>query len=240
MKIFHKLDLTPRLQCLADWVPVGSRLLDVGTDHGYLPIWLLLNHRISRAIASDLREGPLSRAKKAAEEYGVSSVLTLRLCDGLAGVDLNEIDTIVIAGMGGENIATILKNVPQTTMEHCTLLLQPMTRAEILRAFLMEHEYQITRERLVRDRGILYPVMEVHTGSMHLTKGQLYGGARLLNDPLEDRFLIEQIVRLQIALGGLNQAAVHRDETRADELREVIAALAELREEWRHANCEAN
>lgn len=234
-----KLELTPRLQLLADWVPQGARLADVGTDHAYLPVWLSLEGRVVSAIASDLRKGPLERAKETGRTYGAENI-DYRLGDGLAFIHADEADTIVIAGMGGENIASILAAAPWTKDGSHTLLLQPMTHAEELRRFLMEHDYQITREALVYDRGTIYPVMEVTAGTMELSLGQLWGGARLLHDPLGDQYIIEKMIRLFGAVAGLNRSERHTDQDKANDLRDILTALILMREEWRHANCSGN
>ena len=152
------LELTPRLQLLADWVPQGAQLADVGTDHAYLPVWLSLHGRVTCAIASDLRKGPLERARLTGSTYGAEHI-DYRLCNGLADIRGDEVDTVAIAGMGGETIASILAAAPWTKDGQHTLLLQPMTRSAQLRQFLMENGYEITREALVRDRGTIYPVM---------------------------------------------------------------------------------
>ena len=228
-----QLELTPRLQLLADWVPQGTRLADVGTDHAYLPVWLILHGRVSCAIASDLRKGPLERARLTGRTYGAENI-EYRLCNGLAEIHSGEVDTVAIAGMGGETIASILSAAPWTKDGKHTLLLQPMTRSAQLRQFLMENGYVITREALVRDRGTIYPVMEVKAGQMELTLGQLHGGAKLLHDPLGDRYIIEKIIRLQGAVVGLSRSA---DPSKADAVRHTVTALMKMREEWRHANC---
>ena len=230
------LELSPRLRLLAGWVHSGARVADVGTDHAYLPVWLVLHGRVSSAIASDLREGPLARARETGRAYGAESV-DFRLCGGLSGIRPDEADTIVIAGMGGENIAAILAGAPWTADGAHTLLLQPQTRAEVLRQFLSEHGYRITHEALVRDRGILYPCMEVTAGQETLSPGQLYGGAKLLRDPLGEQYIIAKIIRLQSAVAGLNRAGGPEDQEKADALREILTALLSMREEWRHANC---
>jgi len=227
------LELTPRLQLLADWVPSGARLADVGTDHAYLPVWLRLHGRVVSAIACDLREGPLARARETGRTWGVDGV-DYRLGNGLAVVAPKEADTIVIAGMGGENIAAILAQAPWTADGRPTLLLQPQTRAEALRAFLAENGYAVRREALVEDRGTIYPMMEAGGGEMFLTLGQLYGGAALLRDPLGERYIIEKIIRLQSAVAGLNCSVSGQE--KADGLREIITALLSMREEWRCAN----
>ena len=234
-----KLELTSRLQLLADWVPQGARLADVGTDHAYLPVWLSVQGRIASAIASDLRKGPLERARETGRTYGAQNI-DYRLGDGLALIGAGEADTIVIAGMGGENIASILAAAPWTKDGAHTLLLAPHTKAEELRRFLMENGYEIRREALVYDRGTIYPVMEVSAGRMELSLGQIWGGAKLLNDPLGDRYMIEKMIRLFGAVAGLNRSARPADLEKADHIRDILTALIWMREEWRHANRRGN
>ena len=232
----RQLELSPRLQLLADWVPQGARLADVGTDHAYLPVWLTLHGRVTSAIASDLRKGPLERARETGRTYGAEGI-DYRLGDGLAFICPEEADTIVIAGMGGENIASILAAAPWTADGQHTLLLSPHTKAEELRLFLMDHGYAIRREALVYDRGTIYPCMEAAGGEMTLSLGQLWGGAKLLRDPLGDRYLIEKIIRLQGAVAGLNRSSRPEDVQKAGRVRDILTALLAMREEWRHANC---
>ena len=234
------LELTPRLRQIAAWVHQGAHLADVGTDHAYLPVWLTLQGRVASAIASDLRRGPLDRAQETGRRYGVGDRITFRLGNGLAAVAPEECDTIVIAGMGGENIAQILAGAPWTADGRHTLLLQPQSRAESLRQFLSENGYRIAREELVLDRGTLYPAMEVTAGCQTLTTGQLWGGACLTRDPLGDRYLIEKILRLQGAVAGLAHSSRPEDRGKADGLRDVLTALLSMREEWRHANGPGN
>lgn len=231
-----RLELTSRLRLLADWVRPGARLADVGTDHAYLPVWLTLHGRVVHAIASDLREKPLERARETGRTYGAEGI-DFRLGGGLAPIGPEEADTIVIAGMGGENIVSILEAAPWTADGNHTLLLQPMTHAESLRRFLMDRGYRVRREALVYDRGTIYPVLEVTAGHMVLSEGQIWGGAKLLRDPLGDRYIIEKIIRLQGAVAGLNRSGRAEDQEKADALRDILTALLEMREEWRHANC---
>lgn len=234
--VAKRLELSPRLALIASWIPQGAKLADVGTDHAYLPVWLTLQGRVTSAIASDLRRGPLERARETGRTYGAEGI-DFRLGDGLAFIRPDEADTIVIAGMGGENIAAILAAAPWTADGRHTLLLQPQSRANSLRRFLMDHGYAITREALVRDRGTIYPVLEAAAGKMELTLGQLHGGAKLLHDPLGERYIIEKIIRLQGAVAGLNRSAAPADREKADGLRDILTALLSMREEWRHANC---
>lgn len=234
-----QLELTPRLRLLAEWVPEGARLADIGTDHGYLPVWLSLRGRVSSAIASDLRKGPLEHARETGRLYGAEGI-DYRLGNGLEGIAPEEVDVIVIAGMGGENIASILEAAPWTADGAHTLLLAPHTKSEVLRRFLMDHGCAIRREALVEDRGTLYPVMEVTAGTMELSLGQQWGGAQLLRDPLGDRYIIERMIRLFGAVAGLNRSDRPADLEKADQLRDILTALMEMREEWRHANGPGN
>ena len=130
----RRLELSPRLAAIAEQVPQGARLADVGTDHAYLPAWLLLAGRISGAVATDVREGPLQRGRETARLYKVEDRMVFRCCDGLAAVEPQEADTVVIAGMGGELMARIVERAPWT--RGCTLLLQPMSAQPFLRRWL--------------------------------------------------------------------------------------------------------
>ena len=145
--------LTPRLACMAALVPQNARLADIGTDHGKLPISLLLDGHIASAIGSDIRSGPLAHAERNAKEHNVS--LSLRLAPGLEAVRAEECDTVTIAGMGGQTIAEILTAAPWTGQGDHLLLLQPMTMIAELRRWLYAHGYAIERETLCRGQTAL-------------------------------------------------------------------------------------
>lgn len=104
----NHVQLSRRLKAIADMVTEGNRLVDVGCDHGYLPVYLMLNHKIPGAIATDVGKGPLARAQEHIAQYGMSKYIEARLCDGLQGVRTGEGDTLVIAGMGGPLMEKIL------------------------------------------------------------------------------------------------------------------------------------
>lgn len=157
--------LDPRLALCASFVPQGARLADIGTDHGYLPIWLAKAGRIVHAVAADLRPGPLERARENVDKYRVRHIVELRLSDGLQAVAPDETDFIVIAGMGGEVIASILDGAPWLRETKTRLALQPMTSAEDLRRYLAGHGFAILEERPVLSQGRPYSVLlAVFTG----------------------------------------------------------------------------
>ena len=222
------LQLQPRLQLISELIPQNAKLADVGTDHGYLPTFLIQQGRICAAIASDIGAEPLAHARRTAEEYGVSTI-DFRLCDGLNGISPNEADTVVIAGMGGETIVSILSAAPWTK-ENILLLLQPMTKIEYLRRWLGKNGYVFEKERLVWDKDILYPIFLVRGGSgSRINEIESYVGVALDGDPLYDDYLDHQINRLQKAIDGLNQAHNCDSHARACEFEEIRKALEKKR-----------
>ena len=224
----RELSLQPRLALLASLVPQGAVLADVGTDHGYIPVCLRQRGVIDRAIASDIGREPLEHARRTAREYDVYG-LAFRLCDGLSAIAPDEADTLVIAGMGGETIIHILESAPWT--RGCTLLLQPQTKIELLRAWLREHGYAADAERLVEDKGKLYLVLSVR-GAEPGTASVLeqYGGFCLEGDPLYGAYLTRQIARLRRRAEGIRES--RGEETQA--LLSLAAQLEEKKEVWQH------
>lgn len=222
-----QLQLQPRLQLLADMVPAGCRLADVGTDHGYLPVWLLQRGRIRGAIAADIGAEPLAHARRTAEEYGVGDI-DFRLCDGLSGIAAEEVDTVVIAGMGGETIMAILSGAPWTKDGAHTLLLQPMTKAAELRHWLTVNGYRFTDERLVWDKNYLYPVLKVTGGeSQKLTELQALTGVMLEEDPLYGDYLRQHEEKLRDIAAGLRRSGREDALQRAKEAEMLVDCIVE-------------
>ncbi len=220
------MELTPRLRQLAQLIPQGARLTDVGTDHAYLPVWLLLEGVIPSAIAADLRFGPLARARETAARYGVSDKISFRLCDGLSAIGPEETDAVAIAGMGGETIASILDAAPWTR-EGKRLLLQPMTSFPDLRAWLQKHGYSIEEELIVREGNKLYSIWSAMGGYMEpYTLGELWAG-RQSDDPLRGDYLAMIAGKVERALAG-HRAAGCPDEERIGVLSELLAELRQM------------
>ena len=159
----ESMTLTPRLTCIASLVPKGARLADIGTDHGKLPISLLLAGRLASAVGSDIGAGPLDHAARNAADHGIT--LSLRLAPGLDAVRADECDTVSIAGMGGQTIADILAAAPWTANGRHLLLLQPMTMVSELRRWLWANGYEIERETLCREDRRRYVVLSVRGGA---------------------------------------------------------------------------
>lgn len=229
------IELTPRLRAVAELVPQGARFADIGTDHAYLPVWLLQRGVIEKALACDLRQGPLDRARATAEKYGQTGHMDFRLCDGLSGVRPGEADTIAIAGMGGETIAAILADAPWAWREECRLLLQPMSAQPELRRWLQGHGYTILREVLAREGDTIYTLFLVQAGPMpELSLAELWAGRQSRGEdaPLRRELLDRLIAQTGRAVEGLRKSSRASDGPRLAELEEVHRGLMEMREEW--------
>ena len=215
------MQLSKRLQRIADFVRPGDRIIDVGTDHAYIPIWLLLNGIVEHAAATDIRSGPLERARTDAEYYGVSDRLLLAQCDGLTQCSSDDVDTIIIAGMGGETIIGILENAPWTLQKR--LILQPQTKQTELRNYLAGAGYTSSDAALVCDTGRIYLIWQVEEGEMPHFQGV---DRPLLShhDPLLKPYLDDRIKRIRRHLHGL-EAAVHPDSAQINALRELLSQL---------------
>jgi len=224
-----ELTLTPRLAAAAALVPVGARLADVGTDHGYLPVRLLLDGVIPFAVAADLRAGPLSRARETALRFHVEDKISFRLCDGLRGVREDEVDAIAIAGMGGGTAASILSAAPWTKNGK-RLLLQPMTALWELRGFLSQNGYRIEMEHIACEGKRLYSIMEVCGGTEPpLSPAEQWAG-RQSDDPLRGAWLAHVSAKARKALAG-QRASRNPDEGELECLEGVLSGLEEMKQD---------
>ena len=158
-------NLTLRLKTIAALVPDGARVCDIGTDHGYLAIELIKSGKAKKVIAADINPLPLKNAEQNIKKANITGI-ELRLCDGLSAIEHTEIDTIVVAGMGGEVIAGILdRGLAVVSKGDKTIILQPTTSPEYLRKFLCNNGFQIEREIPIYENGKLYSVMLIsYTG----------------------------------------------------------------------------
>ena len=155
-----RIRVSRRLRAIAAMVETGSLLADIGTDHGYLPIWLLEEKRIPSAIAADVREGPLLRAKAHVKERGLSGLVDLRLGDGLSVLAPGEADAAVLAGMGGPLMARLLREGQETAKSFRYLVLSPQSDLFFFRNYLLTNGYRILDEDMVFDEGKYYTVIK--------------------------------------------------------------------------------
>ena len=152
--------LSPRLRAIGAMVETGSRLADIGTDHGYLPIQLLMEGRIPSAIAMDVRQGPLLRARAHMEERGLSGRMELRLGDGFSALLPGEADAAVLAGMGGPLMVRLLAEGREIVDKLQYVVLSPQSEIPGVRRYLLENGYRILMEDMVFDERKYYTVIK--------------------------------------------------------------------------------
>ena len=195
-----------RLSAIAALVHDGRGIIDVGTDHGYLPAFLAENGYSGLIFASDIKEGPLNAARRTAAASDQTGRIRFLLCDGLALCPPDEIDTIVIAGMGGDMIVKILDNAEWCLDRRYRLILQPMTKAEVLRYWLVNNGFGIETENLVEDAETIYQIITASFGgNTRLNDAELFIGKESLNQDkaLYRRQLETLLIRFDHALAGM-------------------------------------
>lgn len=212
--------LAPRLLACAALVRPGAHVCDVGTDHALLPVYLVQEGIASDVIASDIGEGPLQSAERTIVRNGLTGQIRTLLSDGLAKVPA-EVTDIVIAGMGGETITGILSGCP-FSLEGKRLILQPMTKAEVLRLWLFTHGFAIREERCVREEKRLYTVLCVeYTGAKYkMPVWAMWIGAMDLHDPDGMAYAERQLAQLTRRSEAMRRAGTP-DEA-ADEASEAL------------------
>ena len=170
--------ISARLLYAANYARQNKRIADVGTDHAYLPIYLLAKGISLGGVVSDINKGPIERAKEHIREWGYCDRLDALLCDGLDKIEPYRPDDIFILGMGGELIADIIMRAPWTKTRGVRLILQPMTHPELLRKALCENGYSIVDEALVKDGKIYQLICAEYTGeSVEQSELELLFGA---------------------------------------------------------------
>ncbi|MDT7014517.1 tRNA (adenine(22)-N(1))-methyltransferase [Levilactobacillus namurensis] len=178
--------LSQRLATVADYIPQGSRLADIGTDHAYLPVNLLKRGIITGGVAGEVVRGPFENAQREIAREGFSDQLTARLANGLRAIEpTDQIDTVAIAGMGGALITQILTQDFDRLAGVRRLVLQPNVGAMQVRQFLMTHGFQLQAEQILSEDGHIYEVLVADRADhpQTYTEEQLRFGPYLLAAP---------------------------------------------------------
>lgn len=215
------LKLTGRLQVSADFVRSGRKTADVGTDHGYLPAFLVLKGITDSAIAADIGIGPLDNARNTVEKYDLADNIQLILSDGLEKIP-HDTQEIIIAGMGGTLISEILSKAEWIKNENIHLILQPMTHSQDVREFLTENGFYIEDEKTVEDSGKVYIVISAFYSGKNEKKSPFYYyfGDKISAQSDTD---IAYIKRQYSYLKSRYQGLLHSGETeKADEFRAIL------------------
>ena len=219
------MELSKRLKAVAELVTPGMRLADVGTDHGYIPIYLTEAGVIPSAIAMDINKGPLERAKEHIREHGLEGKIQTRLSDGLKNLQMNEADCMIAAGMGGGLVIRILSEERDTAGSLKELILQPQSEIDSVRKYLTEEGYRIVAEDMVYEDGKYYPMMKAvpcmaGAGEIPYSEEELEFGRVLLQQahPVLGQFLERDMEIQNRILSALESQESVRAKKRMEEI----------------------
>lgn len=230
------MELSKRLQAVADMVTPGMRLADIGTDHAYIPIYLVEQDVIPEAIAMDINKGPLERAQEHIRAYGFEERIQTRLSDGLQRLEAGEADAMIAAGMGGALVIKILEDREEVAKSLKELILQPQSELGKVRAYLIEHGYQIIAENMIVEDGKYYPMMKVIPGQEAevYTQEELEYGKWLLQNanPVLKQFLEKELQINEGIVKFLRTQKTDRAKSREDEILEKNKEIRQILEKY--------
>ena len=223
------MKLSRRLETIASFVPEGSTVADIGTDHGYIPIHLVQEGKAKHAIAMDVRKGPLLRAQAHIHEAGLEAHVEVRLSDGLLKLEQNEADCVVIAGMGGELIIHILEEGRGLWEGIPHWVLSPHSELDKVRRFLEEQEFFTWRETMIKEEGKFYTIMGINRTNKAGEKDNReisyrYGRSLLESkDPVLKEYLKKEEEQLEQIMRGLSESQTEAAVKRIEELKLELA-----------------
>lgn len=225
------VQLSKRLSAVAQLVTITGILADVGTDHGYIPVYLTGKEQIKKAIAMDVNQGPLERAQEHIRQYGLENRIETRLSDGLQALKPKEVEGIVIAGMGGNLMKRILMQGEQVAHTAKELILQPQSEVMEFRKFLWESGYTIVAEDMVLEDGKYYPMMRVVYENAQKEIPDVLAlkyGEKLLEQkhPVLKQYLLWQKMQKEKILGNLQKNAKKDVSSRKVEIEEELSYIA--------------
>ena len=224
--------LNARLLSAAELTRQGAVLADIGTDHAYLPLFLLSEGRIFYAFATDINEGPLASARKNAKEHGLGEQMRFVLTDGAAALSGEGITDYTICGMGGELIADIIERAPHLMDSAVNLILQPMSRQEKLRIYLAQKGFEVKCESYSRDAGKYYVcLLATYTGKCRkISELESHTGtkdAKIINKDCQRGYLEAKIASMTRALSG-KESTGRIDENERALLQEISLVASSL------------
>ncbi|MGL4914074.1 MAG: tRNA (adenine(22)-N(1))-methyltransferase [Romboutsia sp.] len=192
------MKLTDRLLKIASLVTKGKKVADIGTDHGYIPVYLLNKGHVDYAVLADVNKGPLENARKEVRHNNLIDKVDLRLGSGIEVLEVNEVDEVIIAGMGGILIGELLEAKKEVARSLDKLILQPMQAQNELRKYLLNNGYEILDEVLVKEDFRIYEIIIAkYTGKNTEVKDEMYYeiGSKLIEnkEPLLNEFIDKKI-----------------------------------------------
>ena len=220
--------ISKRLELVASFVTQGAILLDVGSDHAYLPIELVERGRIEGAIAGEVVDGPYQSALKNVEAHGLKEKIQVRLANGLAAFEEeDQVSAITIAGMGGRLIATILEEGLGKLANVERLILQPNNREDDLRIWLQDHDFQIVAESILEEAGKFYEILVVEAGQMKLSASDVRFGP-FLSKEVSLVFVQKwqkEAAKLEFALSQIPEKNIEERQVLVDKIQAIKEVL---------------
>ena len=220
--------ISKRLELVASFVPQGAILLDVGSDHAYLPIELIERGQIESAIAGEVVEGPYQSAVKNVEAHGLKEKIQVRLANGLAAFEeADQISVITIAGMGGRLIARILEEGLDKLANVERLILQPNNREDDLRIWLQDHGFEIVAESILEESGKFYEILVVEAGQMKLSSSDVRFGPFLSKEvsPVFVQKWQKEAEKLEFALRQIPEKNLEERQVLVDKIQAIKEVL---------------
>lgn len=220
--------ISKRLELVASFVPQGAILLDVGSDHAYLPIELVEKGQIKGAIAGEVVEGPYQSAVKNVEAHGLKEKIQVRLANGLAAFEeVDQVSVITIAGMGGRLIARILEEGLDKLANVERLILQPNNREDDLRIWLQDNGFQIVAESILEEAGKFYEILVVEAGQMKLSARDVRFGPFLSKEvsPVFVQKWQKEAAKLEFALGQIPEKNLEERQVLVDKIQAIKEVL---------------
>ena len=222
------VQLSKRLETVASLVTPGKRVADVGTDHGYVPIYLVQTGKTPYAVAMDINKGPLKHAEENILRYGLQKHIETRLSDGLAEYNKGEAESIIMAGMGGNLTVRILSDSKDKWKDGTELVLSPHSEQELVRRYLCDNGMTIVKECMLVDEEKYYVVMRAVSGSSDYTTDAHYRYGKLLletRDSVLYEYLQKEVIKKEQIEASLRQSASSSAELRMLKLASEKAVL---------------
>lgn len=219
------MELSKRLSAVAALLNNCEKMADIGTDHGYIPIYLVEQKRVHDAIAMDISKGPLQRAREHVQLHKLDEYIELRLSDGAKELNVGEVQEVVIAGMGGRLMMKIIDESRELFHSLQGFVIQPQSEYGYVRRFLEENGYVILKENMVEEDGKYYPMMRVSSGQMKLEQECFYEyGEYLLTEkhPVLQEYLLKEYDNYKKISKTLQQGTTEKQKQRLVEVEKII------------------
>ena len=228
------MKLTDRLLKIADLVTKGKKIADIGTDHGYIPVYLLNKGHVDFAILADVNKGPLENARSEVRHNNLNDKVDLRLGSGIEVLNENEVDEVIIAGMGGILISELLEAKKSVAHNLDKLILQPMQAQDELRKYLLNNGYEILDEVLVKEDFRIYEIIVAkYTGKNTNVEDEIYYevGNKLIEnkDPLLNELVDKKIFMYNSILNKLEGKTGEEIEKKIQLSNDKISKLEKLK-----------